>query len=158
MATLTPSFSADRTVREYTDQHYLPCAAAFRERAAGKGAVGGQMAEWRRAVETEWPALRFGEVKVETGGGQHLFDVQLYLNQLNPDAARVELYAGGVNGGPPVGHEMERVGQLAGTSGGYAYRARVPATRPASEYTARVLPRYAGVAVPLEAARILWQR
>jgi starch phosphorylase len=87
-----------------------------------------------------------------------VFEVQLYLNDLDPDAARVELYANGVDGGDAVQQEMERVGQLAGTPGGYAYRARVPATRPANDYTARVIPRYTGVAVPLEAPRILWQR
>ena len=30
LARLTPRFSADRTVREYTEQHYLPSAAAYR--------------------------------------------------------------------------------------------------------------------------------
>jgi starch phosphorylase len=40
MARLTPRFSANRTVREYTEQHYLPAAAAYRTRAADKGAVG----------------------------------------------------------------------------------------------------------------------
>ena len=40
MARLTPRFSANRTVREYTEQHYLPAAAAYRERAADKGAIG----------------------------------------------------------------------------------------------------------------------
>ena len=43
MARLTPRFSADRAVREYTEQHYLPAAAAYRERAANKGAIGKQM-------------------------------------------------------------------------------------------------------------------
>jgi starch phosphorylase len=157
MARLTPRFSADRTVREYTGQHYLPAAAAYRERAANKGAVGRQMADWKHAVETEWPALRFGEMKFETNGEQRMFEVQVYLNDLDPDAARVELYADGVNGGAPVRQEMERVGQLAGASRGYVYRARVPAARPAADYTARVIPHFAGVAAPLEAARILWR-
>jgi starch phosphorylase len=39
MAQLTPRFSAGRAVREYSEQHYLPAAAAYRERAANKGAV-----------------------------------------------------------------------------------------------------------------------
>ncbi len=43
MAQLTPKFSADRTVREYTEQHYLPAAAAYLERAANNGAKGKQM-------------------------------------------------------------------------------------------------------------------
>ena len=54
--------------------------------------------------------------------------------------------------------EMKRVRQLAGASGGYVYSARVSATRPATDYTARVIPHCDGVAVPLEDARILWQR
>jgi len=32
----------NRTVREYTEQHYLPAATAYRERAANKGALGRQ--------------------------------------------------------------------------------------------------------------------
>ena len=42
MARLTPRFSADRAVREYTEQHYLPAAAAYRDRAANKGGIGKQ--------------------------------------------------------------------------------------------------------------------
>jgi starch phosphorylase len=158
MATLTPRFSADRAVREYTEQHYLPSAAAYRARAAGKGAAGRQLVDWRHALEEQWPALRFGEMKVETDGERHVFEVQVYLNELDPKAVRVELYADGVGGAGPARQEMERIRQLANASGGYAYRARVPATRPATDYTARVIPDCAGVAVPLEAARILWQR
>jgi starch phosphorylase len=158
MAALTPRFSAGRTVREYTELHYLPGAATYRERAADKGAMGKQMADWRHAMEKEWHALRFGEMKVETNGAQHVFEVQVYFNELDPDAARVELYADGVNGEGPVRQEMERDGQLAGPARGCVFRARVPAIRPATDYTARVIPRYPGVSVPLEAARILWQR
>jgi len=158
MALLTPRFSADRTVREYTEQHYLPGAAAYRERAAGKGAAGKQMADWRRALGKGWPALRFGETKVESGAEQQVFEVQLYLGDLDPNAARVELCADGVDGGARVRQEMERAGPLAGAAGSYVYRGSAPATRPAGDYTARVIPNYAGVAVPLEAGNILWQR
>jgi starch phosphorylase len=71
---------------------------------------------------------------------------------------RVELYADGVMGSAPVRQEMKRVRQVAGASGGYVYGAAVSADRPATDYTARVKPQCPGVAVPLEAARILWQR
>jgi hypothetical protein len=40
----------------------------------------------------------------------------------------------------------------------YVYRAMAPATRPAGDYTARVIPHRPGVAVPLESGQILWQR
>jgi starch phosphorylase len=158
MASLTPRFSADRTVREYTEQYYLPGAENYLERAAGKGARGKQIVDWQRAIQKEWHALRFGEMKVETNGDQHVFEVQVYLHDLDPDVARIELYADGVTGDGPVRQDMERVGPSAGAAGGYLFRARVSSTRPATDYTARVMPRYTGVAVPLEAARILWQR
>jgi starch phosphorylase len=158
MARLTPRFSANRTVREYTEQHYLPAAAAYRSRIANKGALGGQMAEWRRSLDRNWARLRFGDIRVETKGDQHVFDVQVYLADLDPSAVRVELYANGINGGGPVRQELKRVRQLAGAAGGYAYSAAVPAARPSADYTARLIPHGDGVAVPLEAAHILWQR
>jgi len=158
MATLTPRFSAGRAVREYTEQHYLPAAAAYRERSAGKGAAGKQMMDWQHAIEKAWPALRFGEMKVETNSGQHAFEVQVYLNGLDPNAVRVELYADGAGGGALVRQEMERVNQSVDASRDSAYRAQVPGARPATDYTARLIPNYTGVAVPLEATRILWQR
>ena len=158
MARLTPLFSANRTVRQYTEQHYLPAAAAFHARQADKGAIARQMVDWRHAIEKQWPTLRFGEVKAETKGDQHLFEVQLYLGNVAPDAVRVELYADAANDGHAVQMEMKRVGPIAGATNGFLYTASVPANRSTSEYTARVIPHYDGVAVPLEEARILWQR
>ncbi|MBI3344997.1 MAG: alpha-glucan family phosphorylase [Gammaproteobacteria bacterium] len=158
MARLTPLFSTNRAVREYTERHYLPSAVAYRERNADKGAIGLQVVNWRQALDQKWAALRFGEVKVETDGEQHVFEVQVYLDDLDPEAVRVELYADGVRDGAPVRQEMKRVRQLVGATNGYAYRAGVPATRPATDYTARLLPHRDGVAIPLEAAHILWQR
>ncbi|MGD0652909.1 MAG: alpha-glucan family phosphorylase [Thermoguttaceae bacterium] len=158
MARLTPRFSANRTVREYTEQHYIPAATAYRERAADNGAVGSQVVNWRHTLEQKWPTLRFGEVKVETRGERHVFEVQVSLNDLDPKAVRVELCADGVMGSAPVRQEMKRAGQLAGVSGGYVYSAAVSAARAAKDYTARVIPHCDGVAIPLENARILWQR
>jgi starch phosphorylase len=158
MARLTPRFSANRTVREYTEQHYIPAAAAYRERAADKGAVGRQMIDWQHSLEQKWAALHFGEVKVETRGEQHVFEVQVYLNDLDPKAVRVELYADGMNGGTSVRQEMKRGRQLVGAVRGYIYSVTVSATLPATGYTARVIPNYDSVAVPLEASQILWQR
>jgi starch phosphorylase len=158
MARLTPRFSADRAVREYTEQHYLPAATSYHSRVADKGAIGRQMVDWQRSLEQKWAALRFGEVKVETKGQQHVFDVQVYLNDLDPTAVRVELYSDAVNGGAPAQQTMKSVRQLAGVPGGYVYSAAVSATRPPADYTARMIPQRSGAAVPLESARILWQR
>jgi starch phosphorylase len=158
MARLTPLFSADRTVREYAERYYLPAAAAYRKRAANKGAVGRQLIHWRLDLEQKWAALRFGEVQVETNGGRHLFEAQVYLDDLDPNAVCVNLYADGINAGPPVRQEMTRTRSLSGTTNGYIYAGAVPASRPATDYTARIVPDFEGMALPLEATQILWQR
>ncbi len=158
MARLTPRFSADRTVREYTEQHYLPSAEIVRQRAANEGAEGRQMVDWKHALEKKWPGVRFGAMKVETGGEQHVFEIQVDLNDLEPNSVRVELYADGINGGCPMRQEMKRLSQLAGPPSLYVYRMQVPATRLPTDYTARVTPHREGVAIPLEEGRILWQR
>jgi len=158
MARLTPRFSTNRAVREYTEHYYLPAALAYRERAAEKGKNGVDIVNWRHALEQKWTALRFGEVKLDTDAEQHVFEVQVYLDDLDPEGVRVELYANGVNGTAPERVEMQRVRQLVGATNGYAYRAEVSTARPATDYTARLIPHRDGVAVPLEDAHILWQR
>ncbi len=158
MARLTPRFSANRTVREYTEHHYLPVAAAYHCRIANKGAIGRQMVDWQHRLDQKWAALRFAEVKVETRAEQHVFEVEVHLNGLDSNAVRVELYADGVKGGEPVRQEMTRIRQLAGGADGCVYSATVSAARPPADYTARVMPRFDGVAIPLEDSRILWQR
>ena len=158
MARLAPQFSANRTVREYAEQRYVPAAKAYKARALENGALGRRILDWKHSLEEKWLMLHFGEVTVQTNAEQHIFEVQLYLEDLDPDAIQVELYAEGINGGDPVRQEMKRARPLVGAVGGYGYAASVPAARPASNYTARVIPHFDGVAVPLETAQILWQR
>jgi starch phosphorylase len=158
MAHLTPRYSADRTVREYTEQHYLPLAAAYSSRVANKGAMGKQMVDWRHNLEQKWATLQFGAVKLETRGGQHIFEVQVNLHGLDPKAVRVELYADGICGSPTVRQEMACLHPLADELGGYIYSVTVAANRPATEYTPRAMPHCNGVAIPLEESQILWQR
>jgi starch phosphorylase len=158
MARLTPRFAAGRAVREYTEQHYLPAAAAYHERAANKGAVGKQVVEWQQAVDRKWGSVRFGELRVETKADHHAFAVEIFLNDLEPSSVRVELFANRTNGGDPVREEMKCADPQTGRPAARVYHATVPTTRPASDYTVRAMPQRSGAAVPLESSRILWQR
>jgi starch phosphorylase len=157
MARLTPLFSADRAVREYTEQHYLPSASAYLKRASNKGAVAEKIAGWKKSVDQRWASLRFGEVKTETHDGQYLFEVQLFLNEVNSNMVRVELYAEGINGEPFILREMKLKQQHHDADKPHLYSAIVPAARAISDYTPRVVPYFPGVSVPLESNLILWQ-
>jgi len=81
--------------------------------------------------------------------------VEVHLDALEPGAVQVELYADDSDG--PVRQEMRCIRPLPG-AGGYVYGRQVPATRPATDYTARIIAYGVGVAIPLEAEFILWQR
>ena len=158
MARLTPRFSTNRTVREYTEQYYLPAALALQKRVADKGAASLQIMEWRHSLEQKWATLRFGEVKIVTANDLHVFEVHVYLNDLDPAAVQVELYANGINNGAPECLKMTQDRQLASAKNRYAYRAEVPASRPATDYTPRLIPQHKNLNVPLEESHILWQR
>jgi len=158
MARLTPVFSAYRVVREYTERHYLPAAAAYCARASEHAKPAVELLEWKRALDENWPHIRFGQTTVETHDGQHVFEVPVYLDDVPADYVRVELFAVGLHGDPPVRQVMQRGNELLGSVGGYNYTASVPADRPREDYTARVVPFRAGAVVPLEANEILWQR
>jgi len=157
MAQLTPKFSADRTVREYTEKHYLPAAATYLERAADNGANGKQMINQLQTLHENWDWVHFGEVKIATSEKQYVFDVQVYFNDIEPDKVQVELFANGLNGEGPMITKMERGEKSEGTVNGYHYSASVNSSRPATDYTSRVIPHLPGLSVPLETALILWQ-
>ena len=93
MARLTPAFSANRAVREYTEKHYLPGAAAYCARGAEHAKAAVELLEWERAVRENWPHLRFGEARVETRDGSIFSKSRSIWTTMNADAVRVELYA-----------------------------------------------------------------
>jgi starch phosphorylase len=156
MARLTPNFSTNRAVRQYTDEHYLPAAAAFRQRAENRGSLGVDLLNWQAELTKHWSSLRFGSATAEQQGNQYLFQVQVFIDDLNPDAVEVELYAEGHDGAPAVTHVLNRGEHLVGSATGFIYAAGIPATRPAADYTPRLVPRHHGAFVPLEASFILW--
>jgi starch phosphorylase len=158
MATLTPEFSASRAIREYANDHYLPAANAYNARAINNGKLGTEVLQWQRSIAEQWATLHFGYVTSETKDGQHRFQIEVFPGGLHPDQFRVELYAG------PSGDSGTRPEILAACqfsaqpSGTIAYSVCCSAKRPASDYTARLVPSHSAASVPLEAGQILWQR
>lgn len=156
MALLTPTFSANRTVRQYTEEHYIPAATAHAVRAANQGKAGVELFAWQRRIRERWNQVRFGSLKTESGNGELAFEVEVYLGGLDPSDVRVELYAESRNGGP-FRREMERKQHSQAEPAAYVYSVRAPATRPAGDFTPRVVP-YHPVAIGLEIDRIVWQK
>jgi starch phosphorylase len=156
MACLTPTFSTNRAVRQYTEEHYLSAAAAFRQRAENRGSAGADLVAWQSELTKHWPALRFGPATVEQQREKNLFHVQVFLDDVDPDAVTVELYAEGQKDESPVTLTMNRGERMVGAINAFIYSVAVSKSRPVADYTPRIAPQHSGAFVPLEAPFILW--
>ena len=154
MAMLTPRFSANRTVREYTEKYYLPAAEKYLQRAAGKGAMGINIVKDEHEIKSKWNGIKIEEVKSEYIKNGFEFTATIALNEIDTNKVLVELYADGKEEMHP---ERIKMNAQPNADGVQVYKAEVITTRPASDYTIRIIPDYENIAVPLENNCIVWQ-
>lgn len=151
MSRLTPRYSSNRAVFDYAEHYYLPAAENYLKRSAHQGKLAKELVEWEKSIQLHWPTLRFSHVKKETQGKEHLFEVKLFLDGLSPSAIKVELYAAN----PIQKIPLSQTQKLADNT--YLYTAKIPATRPISDYTPRVYPYHPEAKMALEVPHILWE-
>lgn len=149
MARLTPLYSSNRSVREYTEKYYTKAAENYTKREQ----EGEKIVAWKKHLQESWHNLRFGNLEVKTEGNEHLFSQSCYLDSIPPESVQVCLFA---NDSIPI--PMHYVKELSGSPGMHLYEASVPDNRPASDYTPRITPFYRGVSIPLECPLIFWER
>jgi starch phosphorylase len=154
MATLTPQFSANRTVREYTEKYYLPAAENYLKRAAGKGALGLKIINDQHALQNKWNEIKIGEIKTEIIENGYSFAVEVNMNSIDPNKILVQLYADGKENNKP---ELIKMNADSSNKGNELYKANVITTRPVRDYTIRIIPNHEDISVPLENNLILWQ-
>ncbi|WP_132303985.1 alpha-glucan family phosphorylase [Komagataeibacter saccharivorans] len=155
MTRLTGRFSANRAVRDYTRDFYMPAAAAYRTRLADNGAKAAAIMHWRESLDRLWHAISLGPVQATAAGDRWHVTVAVTLGPVTPDMVQVQLYADQPEGAPIIVPMTAQAGQA---SGPVSYSAEVSATRPPADYTPRVIPHHPDVAIPLEAAHIIWQK
>ncbi len=157
MATLTPRFSSNRMMRDYLERIYLPAARAYRRRSLDQAKLAAELVEAQARLAEAWRGLRFGEVHSTAAGESWRVEVQVYCDDLSPEDLRVELYAEPLNGQGAVRETMRQDQPIPGAFNAYLYVAEVPAERPASHYTPRIVPRHPEMRTPLEDCHILWK-
>jgi starch phosphorylase len=158
MTRLTAVFSANRSVRQYTEEHYLSLASKYLERAAEKGKAAAGLVSWQHEMESQWRDLWFGPALIDSRQGKYFYSVQVHLGRLKPDDVQVELYADPLNSDQPFQVSMTLDRALSDSSGVYRYSGAVPADRPANHYTPRARPRRSVPLSPLEMPLIAWQK
>jgi len=157
MGRLTSQFSSNRMMREYTENYYLPLAQGYRQRSADP-AVAKALEAWHEQLQQHWQWIHFGNVTSKQEMEQHHFEVQVYLDDVPAEAVSVELYAEPAPGGEPVQQPLNRGKALAGAANAYLYTGSIPADRPASDFTPRIIAAHPQAHIPLESNLILWYR
>jgi len=158
MTTLTPHFSSDRMVRDYTEDAYVPATRAYRHRTTGSSKVARDLQAWYLGMHHAWPAVQFGPCEVTRVEGMWRFAVELVLGGLTPGEVRVELYREDPTRPTPEKLPMQLVRPPAHANDSSLYLAEVPAAFPAENYTARVVASHPEAVTPLEAPFIRWQK
>jgi len=158
MAQLTPRFSANRTVREYTENYYLRAADNYLQRSANGGEAGARIIREQHELRNGWNNIKFRNVTVESFESSHNFTAEIFLNGIDESKINVELYADGIDGIEPERIKMQIVAAPQSAGESFRFIATVVTGRPASHYTARIVPNYEHLSIPLEDNLILWQR
>ena len=156
MSRLTPQFSSDRMVKDYTEQIYLPAAAAFALRSAEGARAAHELQAWHEHLADHWHGVHFGEIRISRAGDCWSFIVQVYLGELVPTAVCVQLFADAQNSVKPVVVEMHRGDPICGAANGFLYSTVVPADRPAEDFTPRIVPFHRHAMIPAEECAIHW--
>ncbi|MBC7421868.1 MAG: alpha-glucan family phosphorylase [Ferruginibacter sp.] len=156
MTTLTALFSANRSVREYTENFYLPAAKNYIKRASEKGAAGVRIINTRAELKSKWGNIKFGGMQIENIENGYEFHLPVFLNHIDPGKVLVQLFAEGIGTAAPTIIKMEANAAI-NKEEEKSYHAKVLSERPAADFTARLISNYEGVLVPLEDNLILWQ-
>ncbi len=156
MARLTPQFSTNRMLREYTEQYYLPGAGHYRDRCANNAALAAELEQWQRQLRDQWEGVRFGHLEGQKLESGWRFEVLVYFGEVSPDAVTVELYADGIDGAAPERVMMHRDSAAAGTTNGFVYSGAVTGERHPDDYTPRIIPCHAAARLPAECPLIRW--
>jgi starch phosphorylase len=158
MAQLTGHFSTNRMVREYVETYYLSAAADYRAREAEGGKLARALEDWSELTRRHWPNLHIGAVQREPEDDGYRISAQVYLDELDPETVRVELYADPAQAGnEPERIPMQRAEALVGSRGAYRFRASIPSTRPPEHYTVRILPHHPQARWPIELGLVYWE-
>ncbi len=156
MSELTPRFSSNRMLAEYVERMYIPAAADYDRRERDDARLARSLRAWMHTLNHHWREIHWGRYEVLAVDRGWSVALQVYLGHLPPDDVGVELYAERRGELPQECHRLARDDALPGAVSGFNYRGVIETQRPSADFTPRVVPVQATVAVPAEARFIRW--
>lgn len=158
MSQLAPQFSSNRMLQEYVRDAYLPAAAAFRRRAADKGRLATELAEWETFIRQHWETVRLSQFEARARPGGWAFSLHVYLGEIPPEQVQVQLYADPLEGEASAPWIMQPASTIPGATHGFVYGCEIDTARPAEHFTPRLVAWHAEARIPAELNLIRWYR
>ncbi|PTN38750.1 alpha-glucan family phosphorylase [Desulfonatronum sp. SC1] len=160
----TPVFTSHRMVADYVKNAYQPAYKNSVSLMEESFAPAKQLASWRMEIMTKWNALRITNVQANVPNILHVtqaMDIQadVYLNGLNPEDVRVEIYAGPVTADGSFAQRGTACMDLTGPlkDGWYRYSGQfIPEAPGRFGFTVRMLPNHKLLLDPHSLGLIHW--
>lgn len=156
MSRLAPQYSANRMLREYLERIYVPAASGYARRTDDGARVAKDLSRWHEDLEAAWSGIRFGGVETSASDGGWSFRATVSLGGVDANAIQVELYADGGGESPMVRVAMKQRPESREEE--LVFECTIATSRPASDFTPRVVPHHPDARLPLELPLITWQR
>lgn len=163
MKTLTPAFSTNRMVAEYTERFYIPASQRHLRLTADRAARVRPLVEWRKRMRTHGTEVRIVEVTTDTTteifvGSKLKVRAKVLLGGLTPGDVRVQLFFGTVReDGEIVAGQSSDMAYRGTASPEHVYEAEIDLRESGScGFSVRVVPFHEDAIAPYELAWVKW--
>ena len=157
MSSLTPKFSSNRMLREYTEKLYLPALADYKMRNEDGVELARKLVQWQIQLAHYGDNIHWGDLRVEQHADSRSFVVSVYLGDVSVDYIEVQLFADAENQENDFFcQKMNCETAILGSLNGFIYRIELQSSRHFEDYTPRVIAVNKSVQVPCENHFIKW--
>jgi starch phosphorylase len=157
MSSLTPKFSSNRMLREYTEKLYLPALADYKMRNQNGVELAHKLEQWQTQLAHYGDNILWGDLRVELHTDSRSFVVSVYFGDVPVDYIQIQLFADAKNPGHSLFcQKMNCEAAIPGSLNGFIYRIELQSNRQVEDYTPRVIAVHKSVQVPCENHFIKW--
>lgn len=155
MSELTPRFSSNRMVREYTEKIYVPARLNFNHRTVDNAALAKTLHQWKTHIDQHWDEIYWGDLAIYNQQDFALFKVSIFLGEIPPDSIKMQLFSESNSEQDSI-QEMVFDGEVPGLHNWFTYSVRIQTSRQLHHFTPRICAFHCDLDVPLEANMICW--
>ena len=162
--TCCAQFSANRMLRDYTQEFYTRAAKCGVSLATGGYAAAKGLAAWKQQLRQHWDQVRLENVQTVRNGVYSVGDditvtARVHLGEITPDDVAVQVYYGALNGAEEIdaGAVVAMTPKDGPADGWYTYTGKLPCPRPGRHgFAVRVVPCHASVPCSQDMGLIRW--